>query len=102
VVRRIEHEAYATEIHRPVFDGLLCERNWGFVQVDWAPADRLPDRIDEEIDYDGDGQADFRIHFTPGEKPVLTALGEHVLGLEGAYQVHDAWVVRVALSNPRR
>jgi hypothetical protein len=102
VQRRIEHEGYATEIHRPVFDGLLCERKQGFVQVDWTPADQLPDRIDEEIDYDDDGQVDFRILFAPGEEPVVTALDEHVLGLEGVCQVHDAWVVRVGLSNPQR
>ena len=29
VVRKIEHEGHAIEIHRPVFDGLFCERKRG-------------------------------------------------------------------------
>lgn len=38
VVRTINHGPYRTDIHRPVFDALIGERETGFVQVKWVPA----------------------------------------------------------------
>ena len=62
VVQTIDHGAYQTSVHRMVFDDtLIGERKKGFIQVDWGPLDGLPVRIDEEIDADGDGQADFGV-----------------------------------------
>jgi len=63
VVQTIGHGAYQTWIHRPVFDGLIGERKHGYVQVKWQPIDgNLPDVIDEPIDVDADGTADFKVH----------------------------------------
>ena len=42
VVRTVEHGAYRTEIHRPVFDALIGERSEGFVQVSWRPDGAVP------------------------------------------------------------
>ena len=103
VVRSIDHGAYQTHIHRPVFDALIGERREGFVQVDWAPRGALPARLDEEVDLDGDGQADFRVEFeTQAQQVTLTPYARHVVALEGSYQLEDAWVIRVTLENPSR
>ena len=60
--KTIKHEGYVTMIHRPVFDGLFCERKNGFVQINWkAEGEKLPESIDEEIDFDSDGKIDFKI-----------------------------------------
>jgi hypothetical protein len=100
VVRTIDHGTYQTLIHRKVFDGLVCERSKGFAQVDWTPLDALPSTIDEQIDLDGDGQADFRIELdTQTGKANLTASSSRVLGLERSYLLKKAWAVRVSLSN---
>lgn len=55
------HEAYQTIIHRPVFAGLLTEKNQGFIRIDWVSAQGLPEIILEAVDYDSDGRADFTL-----------------------------------------
>jgi len=103
VVRTVDHGAYQTQIHRPVFDALIGERKEGFVQVAWSPLGALPARIDEEIDADGDGQADFRVEVdTPNKESTLTSHASWVLDLEGTYRLEDTLAVRVRLRNTSR
>jgi hypothetical protein len=103
VARTVERDGYETRIHRPVFQALIGERREGFVQVDWGPLDTLPAQVDEEVDFDGDGQVDFRVVLdTASGQATLTPLTEYVLGLTGTYRLDDAWAVRAALKNPRR
>ena len=103
VARTVDHGAYQTQIHRPVFDALIGERKEGFVQVAWSPLGALPARIDEEIDADGDGQVDFRVEVdTPNKESTLTSHASWVLDLEGTYRLKDTLAVRVRLRNPSR
>jgi len=103
VARTVDHGAYRTEVHRMVFDALIGERKKGFIQVDWAPLDALPARIDEEIDADGDGQADFRLEVdTANQQSTLTSYAPWVLELEGTYERKQSLAVRVHLRNPSR
>jgi len=103
VARTVERDGYEMRIHRPVFQALIGERREGFVQVDWGPLEALPAQVDEEVDFDGDGQADFRVVLdTENGQATLTPLTEYVLSLSGTYRLDDAWAVRVALKNPRR
>jgi hypothetical protein len=101
VVQTIDHGAYETRVHRMVFDDVLIgERKEGFIQVDWIPLDGLPAQIDEEIDADGDGQADFRIEVdTASKEATLTPYAAWVLELEGAYKPEGFMLVRVRLEN---
>ena len=103
VVQTIEHGAYRTEIHRPVFDALIGEHKEGFIQVAWRPPEDLPVRIDEEIDFDADGQADFRIELEPATRQAtLTPYSSSVLELVGVYDLGDTLAVRVKLRNLAR
>jgi len=103
VVQTFEHGTYQTEVHRPVFDALIGERKEGFVQVAWRPADALPARIDEEIDADADGQADFRVELeTATQQAALTPYSPNVMELEGVYDIGETMAIRVALKNPRQ
>ena len=103
VVQTINHGAYQTEVHRPVFDALIGEHKKGFVQVAWRPDDALPARIDEEIDADADGQADFRIELeTATRQASLTPYLPNVLELEGVYDLGETLAIRVRLKNPRQ
>jgi hypothetical protein len=63
VATTIQHESWRTVVHRPVMEGLFRRPENGFVQVDWHPVagGRLPARIDETIDLDGDGAADAQV-----------------------------------------
>ena len=102
VVQTLEHGAYRTEIHRPVFDALIGERQKGFIQVGWAPLEALPAHIDQEIDADGDGQVDFRIELdTATHQATLTPYTSQVIDLQGVYKLGESLAIRVGLRNPR-
>jgi hypothetical protein len=103
VVQTLEHGTYRTEVHRPVFDALFGERKEGFVQVAWRPPDALPARIDEEIDADADGRADFRIELdTATRQASLTPYSPNVIELQGVYDLGETLAIRVRLKNPRQ
>jgi hypothetical protein len=103
VMQTIDHGTYRTQVHRMVFDALIGERRKGFIQVDWLPAYALPAMIDQEIDADGDGQADFRLQVdTAGQRSTLTPYVPWVVELQGTYALEDALAVRVDLLNPSR
>ena len=103
VAQTIDHGAYQTRIHRPVFDAFIGERKEGFVQVAWAPPDALPAQIDQQIDADADGQADFRIELdTVTRQATLTPYTSQVINLQGVYDLGESLAVRVGLKNPRR
>jgi hypothetical protein len=103
VVQTIEHGTYQTEVHRPVFDALFGEHKKGFVQVAWRPPEALPARIDEEIDADADGRADFRIELdTATRQATMTPYTPQVIDLQGVYHLGKSLAIRVALKNPRR
>lgn len=101
IVQTIDHSAYRTQVHRLVFDALFWERREGFIQVAWTPLAALPAHIEEEIDADGDGQADFRVEVdTARQESTLTPFASWVLDLEGTYRLDDRLAVRVRLRNP--
>jgi hypothetical protein len=85
VAATIDHGTYQTKLHRPVFDGLISERQDGFVQLDWVPTEkdgRLPDLIEEAVDYDHDGKVDFTIRLdTRTDCATLDAVSDKVRGL---------------------
>ena len=100
VAHTVAHTGYETRIHRPVFLALIGERPEGFVQVDWAPPGRVPAQLAEEIDYNADGQVDFRVELdTQTQQAKLTPYTAQVIGLQGTYQLKEAWAVRVTLKN---
>ncbi len=104
IVQTINHDTYQILIHRPVFDGLISQRKKGFVQVYWrAAGGALPEKINEAIDYDRDGKADFRIHLdTVRNKAELNDESQYVIGLGGVYRLENERAVRVLLKNKRQ
>ncbi len=103
VARTIDHGAYQTEIHRPIFDALIGERKEGFIQVAWRKAEALPPRIDESIDFDTDGQTDFHIAIdTATRQATLTPASPNVLSLRGVYRIGESLAIRVELKNPKK
>ena len=64
------------------------ESKEGFVQVDFGPKAAV-DYIDAEIDYDGDGAADFRVQWDPSTtEATLTPHLPFVLGLKGTRELN--------------
>jgi hypothetical protein len=99
VIQTINHDRYQTLVHRPVFDGLIRERNTGFVQIEWRPKDaNLPELIDEQIDFDLDGKADMRIQLnTSTNATALDPLDSRVLSANEVVTVHNSRLLRVSL-----
>ncbi len=103
VVQVVKHEGYQTQIHQPVFDGLFGEKKEGFVQVDWTPLKNLPPGISEEVDFDWDGRADFKINLdVEAVSAKITKENSQVESLEGCYKLKDGRAVRVWLINKRQ
>ena len=103
VVARISHGPYETRIHEPVFQALIGERKEGFVQLVVAPAESLPGVVDETVDYDLDGSADFRLRLdTAADTAGVDAIDPKVIGLESVTRLDDGVAVRVGVRNVRR
>jgi len=100
VTKTLDHEGYQTLVHRPVFDGLIHERNTGFVQIEWQPRDaNLPETIDEDIDFDQDGKADMRIQLnTSTNTAALDPLDSRVLSADEVMKVQNSRILRVNLT----
>jgi hypothetical protein len=100
IVRVIDHGAYRTLIHRPVFDGLIGETKMGFVQINWEPSAGLPAVIREGIDYNGDSREDFIISLnTATGESTLRADDPAILSLGKTYKLRKGWALRVLLKN---
>ncbi len=104
---KVAHSAsgtgWMTEIHEPVFQALIGERKTGFVQVNWKPLDGALTIVDEDVDYNADGQPDFHIRWdVHNAEPELTALDDAMLGLDSFYRFKDgSAAVRVTLRNEK-
>ena len=100
IVQTIDHGQYQTFVHRPVFDGFFRENSKGFVQIDWKAAQGLPEIIDEKIDFDRDGNADFQVTLnTQTNKAMLTPFDARARSFseEDVLVFENARTVRVVL-----
>ena len=98
IVKTVDHPGYQTELHRTVFDGLFWDDKTGFIQIDWIPSRTAPRNIDEEIDYNQDGQMDFRIQLdTQTLQAKLVGYNSHVLDLGTVCKLKKGYAVRINL-----
>jgi len=102
VARTIDHGTYQTLIHQPVFDGLVGQREHGFVQIQWRPKDaNLPESIEEQIGFNADNTSDFRIRLnTKTNAAHLEASDSRVLSVGEVLTVGNTRVARVNLKRP--
>lgn len=59
----IQREGYRIVVNHPVPRRSPLQRVDPFVQISWTPANRLPVRVSEEVDVDGDGTPDVLVSF---------------------------------------
>jgi hypothetical protein len=104
VAQTIDHGSYQTLIHRPVFDGLLGQRENGFVQIHWQTKDaNLPESIDEQIDFDADGSNDFHIQLNAVTRQTrIEPFDSRVISAGKVIAVPDGCIIRVNLRRTPR
>jgi len=96
IVRQINTGNCTLNIRRPVFDGLIREREKGFIQLDWRGI--VPENINDTIDYNLDGITDFHIAVDRNSSlsnldPVNPVVTEILLSTPTSY----GWSVRIGL-----
>lgn len=64
VASSLPRDGYRIDVYRPVEPVALFPQAGSFVQLAWTPADRLPARVQEDVDLDQDGRADLRAEFS--------------------------------------
>jgi hypothetical protein len=99
IIRTLDHGGYRTLIHRPVFDGLIGQRDRGSIRIEWQQVDaNLPESVDERIDFDADGSDDFAIRLnTTALQASLQPLDPRVLSVGEVVAVPKGRVVTVNL-----
>ena len=81
-------------VRKPVFDGLLKERKHGFVQVDWRG--KIPEKINDTIDYDMDSIPDFIINInSASSNTMLESFNKQVKDINVSTPTSYGWAVRV-------
>jgi hypothetical protein len=101
VARAYSQDGMRIEIYEPVFAALIGESKEGFVQVTFGPKVAAR-QIDAEIDYDNDGNADFRVQWdTSSSEATITPYASRVLGLESTYELQETYAIRVHLLNSK-
>ncbi len=103
VIKTIDHDGYKTRIHKPVFQGFITERKFGFVQIDWVIINKIPDIIKESIDFDFDTKIDFYIEYNiKDNKAYIQSLNTDVIGIKGNYKLENSYIARIKLKNPKK
>ncbi len=98
IVKVVEHDTYSALIHRPVFDGLVGDRQEGFIQINWESRTGLPPVIRETVDYDGDDKTDFLVILdTATGATSITGYNPAVVSIQKTYKLDKGWAVRIKL-----
>jgi hypothetical protein len=84
-------------IRKPVFDGLIKERNKGFVQLDWSGT--IPEKIIDTIDFNFDKVPDFSIKIHPHERATqMNSYNNKIGNIFISTPTSYGWSVRVGVS----
>lgn len=101
IARIYEQDSMIITVNKPVFPSLFGSGSKGFVQVKFSGVKTLPVLINQKIDYDNDGKADFFLNINTLTSDVkFETLSENVSALYISSKVKDSWIVRVSIMNP--
>jgi hypothetical protein len=83
-------------VFEPVYSGIKGKGSDGFVQVKFAGTNNMPAKIDEAIDYDLNGDPDFKVSINTSDGvTTLEKLNNHVKSIQVSSKVKDFWLIRV-------
>lgn len=99
VDRTYEKDSLLISVNTPVSAVLLGDRKQ-VVQVSFSKPGHLPGMIDQTIDYNLDGNPDFRVIInTANGETNLTPIDQNVKSLWLSSRLKEDWVIRVNLRN---
>ncbi len=83
-------------VFEPVYSGIKGKGSDGFVQVRFSGTNKMPGTINEAIDYDLNGDPDFKVSINTADgTTALEKLNNHVQSIQVSSKVKDYWLVRV-------
>jgi hypothetical protein len=83
-------------VFEPVYSGIKGKGSDGFVQVKFAGTNKIPGTINETIDYDLNGDPDFKVSINTADGITsLEKLNIHVQSIQVSSKVKEYWLVRV-------
>ncbi len=97
VAQDYEKDGVRWIIQRPVFDGLIAERPYGFVQVKLL-SPQAPS-AEQLLDIDMDGNTDLGLQIQDKGAPSLRKVSPNVTGINSWAKSSDGWIIRVGLQN---
>ena len=98
VRQTLDRGTYKVEIHRPIFDGLIGERENGFVLIRVRRTGEVPAVIEDRVDYLGEGQDAFSFRIdTKADQVTVTPTSPLVKGIDTLFHVTDGWAFNVGL-----
>jgi hypothetical protein len=101
--RVIENGSMKIAINKPVFEALIGESSYGFVQIKFTDSTQLPATIRQEIDYNNDGSGDFILKInTLSNQTQREPINKNVRELIVSSKVKNDWIVRVGLVNDKK
>jgi hypothetical protein len=91
-----EKEGLHISVFEPVYSGINGKGSDGFVQVKFAGISKMPATINEAIDYDQNGEPDFRVSINTTDGTTnLEKLNNRVQSIGVSSKVKDYWLIRV-------
>jgi hypothetical protein len=83
-------------VFEPVYSGIRGKGPDGFVQVKFAGTNKMPSIINEAIDYDLNGNPDFKVSINTSDgATTLEKLNNRIQSIQVSSKVNDYWVIRV-------
>ena len=101
VVKEVTQKDYDLKIHRPVFDALIGQKSQGFVQLDIKNKnEKLPHKINLEIDFDNDKKLDFKIDLdTVNDKAKIESRESNIISIDNPVKTDWGYILRVNLKS---
>jgi hypothetical protein len=99
IVETIADNGTKWTIHRAVFDGLVSERQSGFIQIDVETGGK-PVALERAIDWNHDGKPDFTLKIPDDLKgaPTIESAAPEIAGVWQWAKTKTGWIVRVGIA----
>jgi len=100
VVQGIFADGVRYELHRPVFDGLIADRDSGFMQIDVIPTG-VRKSVDHSFDWNWDGISDFQIRIGSRDDavPESESYSSQCGPIETFAKTENGWILRIRMTN---